>query len=170
MYPPLTQWHNPNSPQCKPELGRFFEVVSILCWVSARLYRFITSGKFLCSGTRCPGNQTGKYFLKTCPWNRLGHKFEKSKNLKRIAGSFILKNQFFEGVWNAQNLPIFWDSASLKIPGSGWFFDSHFFRNTRGWRFFRKSKNRTTLVQTHSRYNKVHFPSHAVNPPIHPST
>jgi hypothetical protein len=58
-----------------------------------------------------------------------------------------------EGAWNAQNLPDFFGLRFFENTRKWlvlWL--PFFFRNTRGWRFFRKSKNRTTLVQTHTCY------------------
>jgi len=45
-----------------------------------------------------PGTRPEKNIVVPAPGIESAQKFEKSKNVERIAGSFIKKSQFFEGV------------------------------------------------------------------------
>lgn len=108
---------HPNSPQCKPELGGFLQVVWVLWWVSSRLYRFMTSGKFRCSGTRCPGNQTGKEYCCTCPLGSTWPKAWKGKEPGKNCRFFHWNSQFFGGgLKRPEPAGFFWTPVLWKYP------------------------------------------------------
>ncbi len=79
-----------------------------------------------------PGARPEKNIVVPAPGMDLAKGLRSQRTWKELPVLSLKKANSLKGFEMPKNLPIFFDSDCLKIPGSGGFFDSHFSRYTRG--------------------------------------